>query len=175
MEFLDLAKKRYSVRNYMDKKVDEELLMKILEAGRVAPTAKNYQPQKLLVVQSREGLEKLGKCARIYDAPLAIVVCADHEKTWVRPLDNKDFGDVDASIITDHMMLQATELGLGSVWVCYFKSDVLREEFELPKNLEPINILLLGYAAGDAKDPDRHGVERKSLEETVFYENFKQE
>jgi len=77
-------------------------------------------------------------------APLAIIVCADHNKAWVRPFDKKQTGDIDASILTDHMMLQATELGLGTVWVCYFKPDVIKKEFELPDNLEPVNILVIG-------------------------------
>lgn len=145
MNFIDIAKKRYSVRSYMDKKVEAEKLEKILEAAHVAPTAANLQPVHLIAVQSEEGLEKIGKAANIYGAPLAIIVCADHNKAWVRPFDKKQTGDIDASILTDHMMLQATELGLGTVWVCYFKPDVIKKEFELPDNLEPVNILFIGY------------------------------
>ena len=133
MNFIDIAKKRYSVRSYMDKKVEAEKLEKILEAAHVAPTAANLQPVHLIAVQSEEGLEKIGKAANIYGAPLAIIVCADHNKAWVRPFDKKQTGDIDASILTDHMMLQATELGLGTVWVCYFKPDVIKKEFELPE------------------------------------------
>ena len=88
------------------------------------------QPVHLIAVQSEEGLAKISKAAGIYGAPLAIIVCADHNKAWVRPFDQKQTNDIDASILTDHMMLQATELGLGTVWVCYFKPDVLREEFK---------------------------------------------
>ena len=125
MDFITIAKKRCSIRSYTDQKVEPEKLEKILEAAHVAPTAANLQPVHLIVVQSEEGLAKIGKAAGIYGAPLAIIVCADHDKAWVRPFDQKQTGDIDASILTDHMMLQATELGLGSVWVCYFKPDVL--------------------------------------------------
>ena len=172
MDFLQLAKKRYSVREYQDKEVEEEKLRKILEAGRVAPTATNGQPQRLIVVQEDEGLEKIEKGSKIYGAPLAIIVCADHDQTWKRPFDNMDTADIDASIVTDHMMLQATELGLGSLWICYFDPEVIKEEFNIPENVEPINILTIGYAAGEEKDADRHDEARKPLEETVSYESF---
>lgn len=112
MDFLEIAKKRYSVRNYSDKKVEAEKLDKILQAAHVAPTAANLQPIHLIAVQGKDGLEKIGKGANIYGASLAVIVCADHDKAWVRPFDNKQTGDIDASILTDHMMIEATELGL---------------------------------------------------------------
>ena len=170
MDFIEIAKKRYSVRGYQDKKVEEEKLEKILEAAHVAPTAANLQPIRLIVVQSREGLAKIGKGANLYGAPLAVIVCADHGKAWVRPFDKKQTADIDASILTDHMMLQATELGLGSVWICYFKPDVIRKEFGLPDDLEPVNILAVGYSDEEAADPERHSQTRIPVEELVSYE-----
>ena len=172
MDFIEIAKKRYSVRSYKDKKVEEEKLQKILEAAHVAPTAANLQPVRLIVVQSREGLGKIGKGANLYGAPLAIIVCADHSKAWVRPYDKKQTGDIDASILTDHMMLQATELGLGSVWICYFKPDVIRKEFGLPDHLEPVNILAVGYSDEEAADPERHSQTRIPVDELVSYETI---
>lgn len=172
MKFIDLARRRCSVRSYQDKKVEPEKLEKILEAAHVAPTAANLQPIRLLVVQEAEGLAKIGKAANLYGAPLAIIVCADREKAWVRPFDQKQTGDIDASILTDHMMLQATELGLGSVWVCYFKPDVLRREFALPANLEPVNILAVGYAEGDPADPRRFDSARIPVSRLVFHERL---
>ena len=138
MDFITIAKQRMSVRDYKETKVEPEKLEQILEAAHVAPTAANLQPIRLIAVQSEEGLAKISKAANIYGAPLAIIVCADHDKAWVRPFDQKQTGDIDASILTDHMMLQATELGLGTVWVCYFKPDVLHKGFDLPANLEPV-------------------------------------
>lgn len=173
MSFLELAKKRFSVRKYETRPVEEEKLLKIIEAGRVAPTAVNLQPQRLIVVREKTGLEKLKKAANVYDAPLAIIVCADHDAAWKRPFDGKNTVDIDASIVTDHMMLQATELGLGTVWICYFKTDVLRTEFNIPDQVEPVNILAIGYPAGKTLSPDRHDTARKPLEDTVFYERFK--
>ena len=172
MEFSKLVKKRYSARKYEAKKVEKEKLLKILEAGRVAPTAHNYQPQRLLVLEKEENLEKLKKASKTFDAPLAIIVCADHEETWKRPHDKKDSADIDASIITDHMMLQAEELGLGSVWVCSFDPEILREEFKIPPHVEPVNILIIGYPEGNAPSGNRHDKTRKRLEKTVFYETF---
>lgn len=169
MSLLETAKKRYSVRSYSDRAIEEEKLEKILEAAHVAPTAANLQPVKLLVVRSKEGLDKIGKAANIYGAPVAIIVCADHGKAWKRPFDGKMSTDIDASILTDHMMLEATELGLGTVWICYFKPDVIREEFKLPEGLEPINILALGYTQEVPADSNRHSSMRIPVEELVVY------
>ena len=100
MEFINIAKQRQSVRSYNNKKVEPEKLEKILEAAHVAPTAANLQPVHLIAVQSEEGLAKISKAAGIYGAPLAIIVCADHNKEWVRPFDQKQTNDIDASILT---------------------------------------------------------------------------
>lgn len=172
MDFINIAKKRHSVRSYTSQKVEPEKLEQILEAAHVAPTAANLQPVHLIAVQSEEGLAKISKAAGIYNAPLAIIVCADHEKAWVRPFDQKQTGDIDASILTDHMMLQATELGLGTVWVCYFKPDVLREEFQLPDHLEPVNILVIGYSADKLADTERFDTQRIPMDELVSYEKL---
>lgn len=172
MDFLKLAKQRYSVREFSNRAIEKDTLDVILEAGRVAPTAANNQPQRIIVVQSREGLEKLGNAAFMYDAPLALVVCSDVEAAWRRPYDDKLSVDIDASIITTHMMLQATELGLGSVWICYFKPEVLRSEFAIPSTWIPVNILALGYAKGEPLSPDRHDSERLPKGNTIFYDNM---
>lgn len=172
MDFLDIAKARYSVRSYNGKIVEKDKLDKIIEAGHVAPTAANLQPVRLLVVQEKQGLAKIAKAANIYNAPLAIIVCSDHSKAWTRPFDYKQTVDIDASIITDHMMLEATELGLGTVWVCYFKPDVIRNEFNLPDTLEPVNILVIGYSDEQPADPKRHVTQRIPLSELVSYEKL---
>lgn len=171
MNFIDIAKQRHSVRHYTDRKVEPEKLEMILEAAHVAPSAANLQPIRLMVVQSEKGLAKIGKAANLYHAPLAIIVCADCKKAWTRPFDGKQSCDIDASIMTDHMMLQATELGLGSVWVCYFKPDVLKNEFELPAHIEPINILAIGYTEEEG-DLHRFDKERIPLSRLVFYEEM---
>lgn len=172
MDFLSLAKKRYACRKYTAQQVGREKLDTILEAGRVAPTGANRQPQRLIVVQSPEGMEKLARCTRDFGAPCAIIVCADTSEAWQRKYDGKVIGDIDASIVTDHMMLCATSLGLDTLWICMFKPEAVREEFGLPDNIEPVNILLVGYGAGIPADPARHDMLRKPLSETVVYEHF---
>ena len=172
MNFLDIAKARYSVRDYMSKKVEQEKLEKILLAAHVAPTAANLQPVRLIVVQEDEGLSKIGKSANIYGAPLAIIVCSDHSKAWTRPFDKKQTVDIDSSILTDHMMMEATELGLGSGWICYFKPDVIKKEFQLPDTLEPINILAIGYSNESPADPERHAAQRIPLDKLIHYEKL---
>ncbi|WP_411680310.1 nitroreductase family protein [Clostridium thailandense] len=172
MDFLELAKKRYSVRKYEQKKVEEDKLLKILEAGRVAPTGANTQPQRIIVVQKEEGLGKLKKGANVYGAPLALIICADHNVAWKRPFDGKVITDIDASIVTDHMMLEATDLGLGTVWICYFDPNVIKKEFNLPENVEPVNILAVGYAKDESVSSDRHDKARNPLESIVFYESY---
>lgn len=172
MGFLELAKKRCSVRAYRNEKVEQEKIDAILEAARVAPSACNRQPVRLIVVQGDEGRAKLDKAARLYGAPLVIVVCADSETAWTRPLDGMRSMDIDASIVTDHLMLAATDLGLASVWICAFDPQVIRDEFGLPANLTPINLLAIGYAEGELKSPDRHDEERKPLEDIVSFETL---
>jgi nitroreductase len=172
MTFLDLAKKRYSVRHFLPQKVEQEKLKLILEAGRVAPTGANRQAQELIVVQESPSLDKIKLAANVYSAPLVILVCGNHNSVWKRPFDGKNLIDIDASIVTDHMMLQATELGLGTIWICLFKPDIIKREFNLPENIEPVNILGIGYASGTVASPDRHDILRKPSNEIVSYEIF---
>lgn len=171
MNLIELIKKRHSVRDYKKDPVTDEILKQILEAGRLAPTGANRQPQRLIVVREKTGLDKIKKAANAYDAPLVIIVCGDHNVVWKRHFDGKQITDIDASIVTDHMMLAATELGLGSVWICHFKPDVIRTEFNLPDHIEPVNILAIGYE-NEQLGNSRPRTTRKPIEETVFYETF---
>lgn len=164
MEFLELAKRRHSVRKFKTQPVEQEKIAQILGAARVAPTAANLQPVRLLVAQDEASLAKVSQAANIYSAPLAIVVCADHARAWKRSTDGKITTDIDASIVTDHMMLEATDIGLGSVWICRFDSSVIKSVFELPNDLEPINILALGYSDMPPADINRHETKRVPIE-----------
>lgn len=165
MDFSTLIKERYSVRSYLPKQVEAEKLNTILEAGRFAPTAANLQPITVLVAEEKDSLTKLSKAANIYDAPLALIVCANKEVAWTRSFDGMQTTDIDASIVTDHMMLQAAALGLGSVWICYFKPDVVKNEFAIPDNLEPVNILAIGYS-DKSSTPTK---DRKGMNEFAFF------
>ena len=168
MDFLDLAKKRWACRTYSDRKIDDQTLAKILEAGRIAPTAANRQSQRIVVVRSPKDLEKLTHCTRDFKAPCALIVCTDSSESWVRKYDQMNAGVIDATIVTDHMMLQAADLGVDSLWVCMFKPEAVRQEFELPDHIVPVNILILGYSSEAATSPERHATTRKRLEDTLL-------
>ena len=172
MDFLKLAAERYSVRSFNGKPLEKEVIDKILEAARIAPTGCNYQPQRILVINTEEALAKLKDCTRChFDAPCAMLICYNKDECWTRPYDGSRSGIVDASIVTTHMMLQAWELGVGSTWVMHFNPFKMREEFAVPENVEPVALLVMGYPADNAVPNERHTVYRPD-EETVFYNRF---
>lgn len=170
--FLNLAKKRYSVRKYENKVVEAEKINAILEAGRVAPTAANLQPCSFLVLNDNSSLTKLGKACNPHGAPLAIVICANKNTAWVRPFDNLSMIEIDSSIATDHMMMCAEDLGLSSCWITYFEPAIVRKEFNIPSNLVPVNILVIGYNADRAQSHERHVQTRKPLTSIVKYSTY---
>lgn len=172
MDFLQLARERYSVRKYASTPVEAEKLQRILEAGRVAPTAANFQPQRFLVVSTSEGLRSLALAANIHGAPLAIVVCGLKDKAWKRPQDGHQMVDIDTTIATTHMMLQAWSEGIGSCWITWFDPAIVRREFSLPDHVTPVNILVLGYAEGPAQTPCRHQQQRIPLTDMVWNETL---
>ena len=172
MDFLTLAAERYSVRKFQDRPVPREVIDQILEAARLAPTACNNQPQKIITLPSPEALDKLKKCTPChFGAPLAFIICYDKDLSWTRPFDGKSSGDVDASIVTTHLMLEAASLGVGTTWVMWFDPAAVREAFNLPDNIEPTAILPMGYPAEDAKPAPLHSQFRPK-EETVVFEQF---
>ncbi len=171
-DFMELAKARYSTRKYLDKPVEAEKLERIIEAGRIAPTAVNKQPQRCLVVNTPENIVKMDAATPFrYGARTAIIVCFERSAAWVRSYDNKDSAEIDATIVTTQMMLEAEELGLGSVWVMHFDPVKLREAYAIPEKYEPCAILILGYKAEDVKPAHLHD-EKLPKEATVFYESF---
>ena len=175
MTFLELAKKRYSCRNYADTPVENNKLDLILEAGRVAPSAVNFQPWHFIIIQEKENLHKIHSTYHrewFQSAPCVIIICGDHNQSWKRKQDGKDHCDTDVAITVDHMTLQATELGLATCWICNFDADKCIEIFALPEGIEPIVLLPVGYPL-DETDPKRHSEKRKPKEEIVSYEKFK--
>lgn len=169
MDFLSLAKQRYSCRAFLDKKVEKEKIDKILEAGRIAPTAVNFQPQRILVLDDKDELTKLSKCTKFgWSAPVILVICYDKNISWKRKYDEKDEGIIDASIVTTHMMLEAQDLGLGTTWIGSFDPEKIREEYSIPDNLEIVALLPIGYPAEDAMPSPMHE-KRNNLEEMVYW------
>ena len=172
MEFMQLAKERYSVRKFDERPVSRADLERILQAGALAPTACNKQPQRILALTEEESLQKLRKCTHsFFGATAALLVCYDKQRCWQREYDGKASGDIDASIVCTHMMLEAAALGVGSTWVMHFIPEAIREEFSLPPELEPVALLVMGYPAADAKPAPAHSKCRE-MSDMVGYERF---
>ena len=167
MEFEKLINERFSTRKFKSEEVSDELIKKILEAGRVAPTAKNIQPQKIYVVKSSEGLNKIDQVSPFrYNAPVVLLICSDKSIAWTKG-DYSSF-EMDATIVATHMILEATNVGLNSVWVGVFDNAKTKEVFNLEENIEPICLIPIGYKEEDVVPSPMH-TSRKSLEETVKY------
>ena len=168
--FLQLAKDRSSVRYYAKTPVEQEKIDAILEAARVAPTAKNLQPFHIYVLKSAEAIAKINKLSRCaYEAPVVFVVCYDKSKAWVSPFDaNDNSGVMDASIVGTHMMLEATEQGLGSCWVKFFDPKEVAAAFDMPANLTPSFLLDVGYQQKGAS-PNKMHFERREVKDFATY------
>ena len=166
MDFLELARKRYSVRSYRADPVEKEKLERILEAARLAPTAVNIQPFQLLVIPTAGRKSEL---LQIYNKkwfvqpPVVICACGIPGKNWVRK-DGKNYNDVDVAIVMDHLILAATAEGLGTCWIGAFDPGAAKELLNLPPGVEPIAFTPVGYPAD--RPPEK---KRKPLSELVRY------
>lgn len=172
MQFEELAKRRYSSRHYQSKSIEKEKLLKVLEAARVAPSASNKQPWKFFVFEGQEEVLRIAEAYHrewLKDAPVVIVACADHDKSWKRASDGKDHADIDIAIAVDHMTLQATDLGLATCWICNFDPVKCRKILNLPEHIEPIVILPLVYPS-DQGDINRHEKQRKSAGDIIIWQ-----
>ena len=158
MKFSELAKERYSVRKFKEEPIAEEHLKAILEAGQVAPTACNYQPQKIYVVRDAERLQKLaGVCRCTFGAPTILVIGYDRNVAWKnRLVPGYCSGETDAAIVCTHMMLEAWEQGIGSCWVGWFNAEDIEKALDLPENLRVTAILPIGYPAEGAVPTKLH-------------------
>ena len=153
MDFNALSAARYSLRKFSAQPVEPEKLALILEAGRNAPTAHNFQPQRIFVLQSPKALEKADSCmGSHFHPPVILAVAYDGAVSWKRETDGKNHGEIDAAIAATQMMLQAADLGLGTTYV----------------GTTPVALLPLGYPAEGAHPARLHG-DRKPMEELVKY------
>ena len=169
MEFKEVLKGRYSCKKFKDDQVEAEKLQAILEAGRMAPTAKNLQEQRVYVVQSAEGLAKIDTLTPCrYGAPTVIIMAFDKNNVFTYPGQKYDSGIEDATIVATHMLLAAKSAGVESCWVNFFDPDKAAEAFQLPENEEILMFLCLGFAA-EGSGPLANHSSRKPLEETVTY------
>ena len=170
MEFTDVIRDRFSVRAYAEKPIEPEKLAAILEAGRIAPTAANKQPQRIYVIQSPEGLEKIRGITRCaFNAPAVLLFAVDEEAQWKSPLEpGFTSGHQDVSIVATHMMLAAWDLGIGSCWVNFFPNTETAKAFSLPETEKAVLLLPIGYPAPDAKPAPMHSV-KKDMDQLVKY------
>ena len=169
MEFKEVLKKRYSCKKYSNKQIEQEKLTAILEAGRLAPTAKNLQEQHIYVLQSEDCLAKVDSVTPCrYGAPTVLVVAFDKNNVFTYPGDKRDSGVEDATIVATHLILAAADEGVDSCWINYFDPDKLAQALGLPENEEVLMVLDLGYAA-DGTGPLANHEKRKALEDTVTY------
>ena len=169
MEFKEVIRNRYSCKKYGDRQVEAEKLAAILEAGRLAPTAKNLQEQHVYVLQSAEALAKVDAATPCrYGAPTVLVVAFDAKNVFTYPGDKRDSGVEDATIVATHMILAAADEGVDSCWINFLDPEKLAEILGLPENEEVLMVLDLGYAA-DGAGPLPNHTSRKPLEETVSY------
>jgi nitroreductase len=192
MDFMEISKKRMTVRNFAPTPVEEEKIEKILESGRWAPTAVNGQPQRILVLDTPEALGKVrefctfgydkkyadlakecddkahGSNVFYYGAPLVLFVCYDKTACWTHPQSGKSSGATDSTIVATHMMLEAASLDLGTVWISYFDEEKARELLNLPENWQPVCMLYVGYPAEDFKPNPNMTGRRLPLEKTCF-------
>ena len=168
MDFLQLAQERFSVLEYDRRPVEQSKIDRIIEAGLAAPTACNFQPQRVLVIDSDEKRQKLNRVVPSkYYVPAAFLICYHREECWTRQMDGKRSGDIAASIVATHMMLEATELGLGSIWVMYWDPEKMRSEFGLDEKLEPVALLIVGYKSEMAR-PRKGHITSKSKEDILL-------
>ncbi len=169
MHFIELATKRYSVRSYKAEPVEDDKLQLVLQSARLAPTAANRQAFRLIVTPTRNRESEL---LRIYSrpwfvqAPLVICICAIPDDAWVR-LDGKNYSDVDAAIVMDHLVLAATDVGLGTCWIAAFDPVAAREVLGVPKQVNPIAFTPLGYPADQS--PAKR---RRNLDDLVKYNHW---
>lgn len=169
MEFSAVLKERYSCKKYDGRKISEEQLNYILEAGRVAPTAKNSQEQRIYVIESEEALAKIDAATPCrYNAGTVLAVAFDKNGAYNYPRSTRDSGVEDATIVATHMILAAADIGIDSCWVNNFNPEELKISLGLPESEELLMLLDLGFAAEGAGPLPNHS-SRKELSETVKY------
>ena len=158
MEFLELVKERYSVRDFKEVKVEKEKLDKVLLAGNLAPTAKNLQPQRIYVIESDDGIKKVDELTHCrYKAKTVLLFTYDKDEEWKNSFEEGVHSGVeDVSIVATHMMLMAKDMGLDTCWCNAFPNTKAEELFNIPKNERVVLLMPIGYASDSAKPSPMH-------------------
>lgn len=170
MEFLEVVKNRFSCKGFdSSKSVSAEKIEAILQAGRLAPTAKNLQEQKIYVIQSKEMIEKIDEATPCrYGAPVVLCVAFNKNNVFTYPGNKRDSGIEDAAIVATHLILAAENEGVNSCWLNFFDPEIVAEKLGLPDEEEVLMLMDLGYAAEGSGPLPNHN-SRKPLSETVKY------
>jgi len=164
MNLLSLIKSRYSCRSYEARAIETEKMSYVMECVRMAPSAVNRQPWRFHIVEGDEGRQLVQQC---YDrewfksAPVYVVATVMTDEQWVRA-DGKPHGDIDVVIAVEHLCLAATEVGLGTCWVCNFDAALCRQLPGMKQGEEPVVIIPIGYPAVEAAEK-----RRKTMDEIV--------
>lgn len=157
MEFNKVLENRFSVRDFSSAPVEDEKIEAILDAIKFAPTAKNTQCQEVYVLKSKEAIEKIRSITNnAFNAPLVFITCANLDRECHLKYPVRSFKETDVSIIQTYMMLKASDLGLDSCWVCRFLPEEVQKAFNMPENIVPLNLLLVGYKAEGVEPNPRH-------------------
>lgn len=167
--FMRILASRYSCHSFTNYPVSDSKLNMILEAGRLAPSAKNLQPTRIWVVRSEEALARLRSVHPCYGAPVVLIVGCRNEEAWTRESDGVNAAKTDAAIVLAHLMLTATDAGLANMWIWDFDPRKIREVFPEMREHGIYGLLAVGHPAKGAGDPTDLHSERKSIEEMVTF------
>ena len=172
MDFEQLITERYSVRSFQPTHLPQNVIDTLLQAAHKAPTGCNYQPQRILVLNTDEAIANLKSCTKChFDAPTAMLICHDREESWKRKYDGALSSPVDAVIVATYLMLAAQNEGVGTCMVMHFDPEAMRQTFSIPENIEPVLLLVMGYPSDDAAPIPMH-FQNRPLTETVIYDTF---
>jgi len=169
MTVLDVIRKRYSCRAYQDKPIEREKLEQILEAARLAPSAKNLQDWRFVAVTDKETKHKIAQAANnqnfLQNAGAIIVACSVSNEVMRC---GQAVGPIDVAIALEHIALQAAELGLATCWIGSFYPEKVRPIVGIPQDIAIIELMTVGYPADSRKEPNRQAIEK-----VVCYEKWR--
>ena len=168
-DFLNLSESRFALRQFSNKPIEQEKIDKLLRVAQISPTAENKQPQKIYIITKDEDRKKLKTVTKYtFNAPMFFLVCCDKNIAWKHKTEDYISTEIDGSIVTTHIILEAHDLGLGSVIVRSFETQKLKDLFKIPENMIPIALLPLGYPKEGAK-PSKLHFQKKDVKEMVEY------
>ena len=168
-DFLNLSESRFALRQFSNKPIEQEKIDKLLRVAQISPTAENKQPQKIYIITKDEDRKKLKTVTKYtFNAPMFFLVCCDKNIAWKHKTEDYISTEIDGSIVTTHIILEAHDLGLGSVIVRSFETQKLKDLFKIPENMIPIALLPLGYPQEGAK-PSKLHFQKKDVKEMVEY------